>query len=124
MKPTVGKAENSEIADLIEEPKIVRVYKGQAAPWDGALLPFNTLKRYEEFRMNYEILKKDYENYGPIQDMSGPAPTDKWAYAVMGVLSGAIVGVALFTDSNREARNLALVTGSLGIVTTFVLLAW
>lgn len=124
MKQTVGRAESSEIQDVIEEPKITRVYKGAPAPFDGALVPFNTLKRYEEFRLNYEIYKKDYENYGPIKDSLASTKTDKLAYTIMGVLSGAILGAALFTDASRETKNIALVTGSLGVVTTFVLLAW
>lgn len=124
MKPTVGRAESSEVQDAIEEPKIVRVYKGSPAPFDGALVPFNTLKRYEEFRLNYEIYKKDYENYGPIHNDTATQSSDKWAYTIMGILSGAVLGVAVFTDASRETKNMALVTGSLGVMTSFVLLVW
>lgn len=107
-----------------KESQIVRIYKGQAAQFDGALVPFNTLKRYEEFRLNYEIYKKDYENYGPIKTDTGSSGSDKWAFAVMGILSGAILGVALFTDTSRETKNMALTVGSLGVVTSFVILVW
>lgn len=111
-------------AEEIKDPAIVRIYKGQAAEYDGALLPFNTLKAFVQYRHDYELMKQDYQNYGPIHAESGSVATDKWAFTAMGILSGAVVGVALLSSASPEVKNAALITGSIGIATSIVLLAF
>lgn len=107
-----------------DQPAAVRLYKGDNAPFSGALLNFETVKSYEKMRYDYEIWKKDYQNYGPINGVPQTAPSDRVAFTAMALVTGIAVGGAALGNASKEVQNIALATASLGIVTAIVILAW
>lgn len=90
----------SEIQDAINEPEITKLLKGDSAPFDGALMPFNTLKSFVEFRYNYERLKQDYISHGVIKDDTPAIRTIGSYIIVFG--AGMLIASALSSEDNRS----------------------
>lgn len=100
-----------------DEP-ITRLYKGQGAPYDGALMNFNTLKDFVEVRNDYEIMRKDYLDYGKIEKPDAYAQSDKIAFQVVMILGAGLLGAGCVTDSG--GRGALIAVGSAITIYSFI----
>lgn len=108
----------TEIEDLTKDTKVVRLYKDQKAPFDGALVPFNTLRSFSEIRYNYEHLKDEYIKYG-IMDDDRSARRDFSTYGIIAFAS-ALIATAIVNDENRGTMVLISSLGMAGSIAVLV----
>jgi hypothetical protein len=109
----------SEIDDEINRPQIIRLYKGDKATYDGALIPFNTLSNLNEIRYNYERLQTDYLKYGVIREDDNFLK-DVGKYGAI-IFASALVATSISADENRN--NMFIFTG-LGLAASLTILVF
>lgn len=109
----------TEIQDAIKTPDAVRLYKGDPAPFDGGLIPFNGIKEFVQYRYNYEKLKQDYHQFGVIKDETSIKEKIGTYGAVF--FAGMVIASALITSENQ---NTMLWIGAGGLATSVVILTF
>ena len=119
--PTRLFANSDEIKDLSEDLSIVNINKGDVAKFTGALLPYNTFRRYEEFRMNYELLRYQYELNGD-KDMGliGGIKKDV-ALVVMFISAGILTGAVVSTSDRSVSNTIYIMAGGALVGSVLVL---
>ena len=111
-------SQTSEIVDSIKEPQIEKLYKGEIAGFDGALVPFNTFKRYEEFRYSYEKFREEYIKFGLTDNEKPSIKKDIGLYGMV-FFAGALISASIANDHD-------LITGlsAVGLAGSIALLVW
>lgn len=99
----------TEINDLYSDHPITKIHKGEAATFSGALLPFNTLRKYEDFRISYEELRNDYILNGPpergfVESFKKDVASD------LCILTGGILAGYLLASTSGDIRYIGLGT--------------
>lgn len=116
---SAGLGMTTEVQDAIEEPKAVKMYKGDQAPYDGVLLPFNTVRSFVEYRHNYERLKEDYYKYGVVKDEPSVLETVS-RYGAF-IFAASLITSTLITAENKTGF---IVVSAVGLSASVILLTF
>lgn len=106
----------SEIHDM------TLVYKGDTVPFDGAIVPMQTLRKYDEFRLNYQLLKDEYIVKGGDTTASWKDWKQDAARATLIVCGGLLMGSLVAQDPS--ARNVILIVGGVGVLGSAIVLTF
>lgn len=123
MMPISSFANNEAIINSLNEPEIVKLNKGDVAPFSGGLLPFGTFRRYEEFRRGYLAMQEDWELHGSGDDITliGGIKKDTALFIVFasaGLFAGGLVSqLEPGTRNTILGASLITLAGSLVILT-------
>lgn len=95
-----------------EGQDIIKLYQGEVAPFSGALLPFQTLKKYQEYGTEYEMFKKDYIDYGAMEKPDSATEGDKIALQIVMIIGAGLIGAGLTSDSSVRGPLIAVGVGA------------